>query len=677
MNILQDPKIELPQETAKKIAQIICKEIKESLSANEKRYKLAKRCQNQYNQVTRWEEEGRECTVPWSGAADYYIPMTEWIVDAVHARVMNTLFSQEPFMTARGVESSDVPKADGVTDFVDMAFREIVKVYENTRFFFKQIIILPFAVLKYDWVQKYDSMISKESALVFVNPQTQEEQYLLPDDPDSQIKIAEFAVNGFQPAGQKEVWVAQDEELVNQPQLKYIRFEDYVYSPNAKRGMKLFWEGDRFWLTLNEMNMEVKQERFIQASFESIKNSIINDGNLSGVDAIITQRSKPIECFCWYGRLPFNEQNEIDLDGSNTVEQEVLCIVSYKEEELLEILHWPYRRKPFPDRVYLRGEFEETEEFEGRSLAQKLYMTQKELNTLHNTIMNNAQIAMQKIFAKKKSLQGGEYDMPTVYPGAIWEEENAGDIRVLEVGDVKSIGFELEKTLLSFAERISNVSIFQTGTSRSEGGQKTLGEVQATINEGNIGLDKFVQNCHEILRKICKWTVDYFSERMPEGLERRILGEESEPIFPTPENMGEYANRGIKPVWSQEDLTGQFDFVWNGTSLNSSKQLKLAVANDLMDKYLNQPMISGNLMATWEILKRGLIARGEKDWQSILPKREAIVAEMERMSQEAKIKNNTNEIKRRVVQRLGQAGAPVQQAMQAVRERIGNVEQAV
>jgi hypothetical protein len=410
-----------------------------------------------------------------------------------------------------------------------------------------------------------------------------------------------------------------------------------VFSPHAKRGERLFWEGDRFWMTINEMQMEVKQERFSKDAVDMVRNSAMNNG-MSDIDLIIAQKSKPVECFYWYGRLPFNQNNEIDLSGQDTIEQEVICIVAYHEEELLDMMSWPHRRLPYPDRVYLRGEFEESEGFDGRSLVQKLYMTQKELNTLHNTIMNNAMIAMQKIFVKRRSLSGDGYERPSIYPGAMWEEDIPGEIRALEVGDVKNIGMELEQTLLSFAERVSNVSIFQTGANRSEGGQKTLGEIQKTIHEANIGLDKYIQNCHRTLRKICTWTVDYYADRMPEGLERRIRGVDSEPIFPTSQNMAMYRQKGINPTWQEDDLVGKFDFIWNGGSLNSSKEYKLAVANDLMDRYLPHPMIAGSLLATWEILKKGLIARGEKDWQSVLPKRESILAEMQKMEQQSKIK---------------------------------------
>jgi hypothetical protein len=321
---------------------------------------------------------------------------------------------------------------------------------------------------------------------------------------------------------------------------------------------------------------------------------------------------------------------------------------------------------PYPERVFLRGEFEETENFEGRSLADKLYMSQKYMNSWYNTLMNNAWIAMQKVFVKKSGLQGDQYDKPTVYPGAMWEEDTAGDIRVLEVGDVKNIGLELQNTLINFAERVSNVSIFQTGTARQEGGNKTLGEVEKTISEGNIGLDKYIQNCHGILRKICQWTIDYYVEDMPPGLERRIRGEKSTPIFPTQENMPMYQEKGIQPYWSAEDIDGKFDFTWNGTSLSSNKEWRLAVANDLMDRYLKVEMVAGNMLAVWDILKRGLVARGIKDWESILPPKEAIIAEMKKMQAEAQQQKIVEQAQAGQGQAMAQAQSGKAQAMQKI-----------
>jgi hypothetical protein len=217
--MITDPKIEVTPEQSKQIAQIICKEIKNSLLKNKKRYDLAERCEHQYQQMTKWDVAGKDCNVPWVGASNYFVALTEWIVDAIWARLMNILFSQQPYMKAKGVEASDVGKQDAVTDFTDVTLREKVKLYENSNFFFKQIIKLPFAVLKFCWMQEYDRMITKESAIVFVNQMTGDQQMVLPDDPEIQIKQAEFMLNGYQMAGNQDVWVAKDEELVNSPQL--------------------------------------------------------------------------------------------------------------------------------------------------------------------------------------------------------------------------------------------------------------------------------------------------------------------------------------------------------------------------------------------------------------------------------------------------------------------------
>lgn len=661
--MILDARIKITREQSKMIGEIICTEIKKSIKENDSHYKKAKRCENQYAQITKYIEAGKVCDNPWPGAADYFVPMSEWVVDAVHARVMNVLFSQEPYMTARGVESSDVPKQDGVTDFVDMAFREIVKLRDNIEFYFKQVIKIPTAVIKFDWAQDYDKQIVKATAVKFVNPADGSEEYILPDEPDAMVKMAEYVMNGWQQQGQEDVWAEKDVKIEDGAKLQYVKFSDYVWSPSAKKDARPYWEGDRFWLTLNQMRLKAMQEKFDKDAVDAVVREM-GGSDKTAVEKAIAEREELRECFHYYGRLPFNKSNEIDFQDSEAYEQEVHIVVDYKAKEVLAVEHWPYRRVPYPNRVYIRQSFEDTEEFIGRSLLEKLYMTQKELNSFHNTIMNNAWLSMQKIFVKKKTLVGDEWDRPEVYPGAMWEVDNPGDIQTLSVGDVKSIGWELEQSFLGFAERLSNISIYQTGTARQQGGNKTLGEVEATIGEGNIGLDRFIQRCHNVLRLICQWTVDYYIERMPPGLERKIRGQNGDLVFP---------ENGAPGEWQSDDLAGQFDFVWNGTSLNADKKWKIAVANDLMDRYMKVPMVAGNLLSVWQICKDGLVARGIKDWQNYLPPKDAIVVEMRNMQAQKQAQQAAAQapsVEQKAVQQLQQAGMPPQQAIAAVKERL-------
>jgi hypothetical protein len=623
-------KIAINPDKAKFVAQVICKEIENSFKENDAIYKLSARCENQYLQKTKYEVAGTTPSFPWYGAADYFVPMTEWIVDAVWSRVNESLFSQEPAMMAQGQDSMSIESQDGVTDFVDQVLREKVKLRENIEFFFKQMIKIPFAVCKYTWVTEYDPVIRKEKVHVFVNQMTGDTQTILPDDPEADMKQMQMHANGYEPAGMQDYWVKQDKPLIDEPQLTYVKFADYVWCPGSKKGKRLYWEGDRCWYTMQELSNYANADIFLKEAVSKVKTAAVSR-ELEGVDREVAKRSALRECFHYYGRLPFNQANEVDFDSPEAIEQEVHLIVDYKEKELLYFSLWEYSREPWPDRVYIRESYEETEEFEGRSLVMKLYMTQKYLNQFYNQIMNNAMIAMQKVFVKKRSQSGEAEESLTVHPGAVWEEDNPGDIRVLEMGDLKQVSWELETSLMNFAERISNISNFQSGVGTEAGdGKKTATEVTSVIAEGNIGMNRFIQRCHGVLQKICKWTVDYYYERMPTAMERRIRNDDGF-IFPSQKNAQLYADKGISQYWEQDDLAGQFDWKWLGTALNSSKAQKIAVANDLMEKYLPQPMVAGSMIATWEILKQGLVARGQ-DWKKVLPPREAVLQEMQLMN---------------------------------------------
>lgn len=637
-----DPQIEVDQPTSKIIAEIICSEIQNSFKENSDYYRLCERCENQYSQLSIWAQENVVPDTPWYGAADYFVPMTEWIIDALHARIMNTLFSQEPYMEAKGTKSEWVEKENGVTEFVDQVFREKIRVYENTRFFFKQMIKLPLAVLKYDRVHEFEPMLVKDKALKFTHPETEEAQYILPDDPDQTAKAAELLSNGYVEGGSEEVWVQEDRPIIDGPHMRYIRPNDHVFSPFAYPGNRIYWEGDRIWLTLHDMAMRAKQGSFRQETVDKIRRTA--NPQMSGTtsqDAIKT-RSKLYEAFHWHGRLPFNSQNQIDFRDPDSIEQEVHCVVAFKEKELLSVRHWSHSRLPHPDRVYLYGRYEETQGFLGRSMCEKLYQSQQYLNQFYNSSMDNAMISMMKVFQKKKSLTGEDLEKPEIYPGAFIEVDQINDVQVLNMGDLKAISKDVENSIMGFAERISNISTPQTGVVRREGGQKTKGEIDATIYEGNIGMDNFVKRCHEILREICTWTVGYYHDHMPPDFERRLRDDNGNQIFPTEENIARFQEEGVKPYWEADDIAGQFNWKWLGTTINSSMERNIAISNDLMDRYMDKPMIQGSLMATWEILKRGLIARGDKNWQTILPPREAVVAEMQRKAERDKVQQMQN-----------------------------------
>lgn len=641
----QEFRIQIDHAAGKKVAEMIVKEIKRSQDENSTVYDAAKRYENQYNQITRWDEQNQVCNSPWLGAADYFIPLTEWTVDAIHARVIRILFSQEPYMEAHGVESEDVEKEQNATDFADQILREKVRILEASRFFFKQALKIPFAVAKYDWQQDFDTLMRKGMVNKFVNPADGAEEYIFPDDPDAGMTMLQLMANGWVEGGQEEKLYREDVEINNGPVFRYLKFEDYAWSHTARKDERPYWEADRFYLTLNELRQKAKQGLFDQEAVDAIYQEMDLAGK-TGYEQAIATRQEPICLWTWFGKLPINEAGEVDFESPDTVEMECKCIVGEKNKELLMGQFWEYQRKPHPNRVYLRLSFDDTENFEGRSLCAKLLKTQQYMNQIYNTIMNNAMLSMNKVFTRRRTLQGEEWETPEVYPGAMWDVDQQGDIQVLDLGEVKAISLEIQNSLMSFAERISNISQIQTGNPDDR--NKTATEITSVISEGNIGMDKFVQACHAVLQDVCKWTLDYYHDRMPDGVERKLRGDDGQVIAPTTDNQQMYVERGADFYWNEDDIFGQFDFVWRGNALNSDEQYKIAVANDLMERYMPQPMVTGSLIATWEILKRGLLARGVKDWEKILPPRQAIIQEMQAIAQQQAV-NRADAVKNRIV----------------------------
>lgn len=686
--------IKIDYETQKRIAEIICKEIKESFSKNDNVYKLIKRCKNQYYQVTYWDELNKEPDVPYDGAADYFIPLTEWLCDAIHSRVMFILFSKEPLMTATAQEGSDVRNQQNVTDFVNLAFEQFVHLRENVEHFFKKMIFQPFSVMRYDWHREAEPMYVREMADVFVKSET-EREHVLQDEEDYAGKAIELMSQGYVPVtDQEEVIVRKEVETYNAPKITDISYDDYVWSPDTKKGCKPYWEGCRDWISWDELKQKSKSGEYYKDPVLKLQDALgKNAGDKTGASRDLVLRNSIIEAFDWYGRLPFNSNGEIDFsDSIDTFEMEVHARVSYSVEstdgnktkdsndyELLYLAHWEHSRLPVEERVFIRGSYEDTDDFIGRSLTEKLHKSQQLINTFYNTVLNNAYLAMMKIILKKKSLQGDDQDDDVeIYPGAIWEVNNTDDIRVLDMGDLRSIGIKVNEDIMGFAERLTNISAWNLG--QKEKGDVTATEFTGIMQESNIGTHKFIQRCYKILSKICEWTVGYYEENMPEGLERRLTGPGGETIFPSDQTMNYYQKEGVQPFWTVDQITGKFDYKWNNTNLNSSQQYNISMSNDLMQNFMPHPMINQNLVSVWNILKKGLEARNIKDWQNILPPIEAVQAQVQQqkmeMEAERKKKQMVAQMPQDVAKQLIAKGVPPNKALSMANRVINQSKQA-
>lgn len=641
---LKDFDIEIKDEDLRKrLAKVLCGEIEESLKANAGAYSLFRACENNYLGRSWWKQRGQRKNKPWLDACDFWTPLTEWIICAIAARIDSILFGVEPMMTAFAVESSDVEKSDGVTDFVDMATTQIVQLRKSFAFYIKQKIKQPLAVYRYEWeyeeekVREVEGGIFQEDFTVKLDSGKVVAVGELPKDVQDEIR------SGVLLPGQHHYWyVERDKAVKNQPVGEYVAGTDYVWSANTKKGKKPFMEGYRFWQTLGKLRQKQKTGQYwdTQEIKDALRKTIDSKGKNDNVARVITERSHLYESFKLFTRLPFNDKGEIDLDNEDAVEQEVIAELAYNEQVLLSLRKWNYLRDAFERRVFLYGFYEEKDAviddspFLGRSMTEKIEDINKLMNKEFQQIVDNADLAMCKIFTKKRQINEEEWEQPDVFPGAFWDVDEQGDIQPLDVGDVKRIGFEIMNQLQDFAVRISNISSMNV-SSRMEGGKPLATEVVNILKEGEVGREGFIQSCHEDLRQIYKWTTDFYFQFMPEGLERRIRGEEKKLTFPEPPKQEMFPDEvsyqkaieefAKNKYYNRDELVGvgRWDFKWNGTQLSGDREWQIQTADylaNVLPKFSDYVTFTG----IWELLRDILIARGKKDWQKYLKPKEMI-----------------------------------------------------
>lgn len=670
VNLDGDEKAEL----RKTLGKILCDEIEASIRGNTKSYTLFKVCENQYLGRSWWKQRGQRKNMPWIDACDFWAPITEWIECALAARIDASLFSVEPTMTAFAVESSDVAGEDEVTGFADVVMTQIVKIREKFKFYFKQKIKQPLAVAAYEWVYEEDLVREVEHGAVQedFSVKLDSGQVVpadeLPTDIQEEIKTGQLV-----PGAEAQWYVERDKPMTNQPVFTNISPADYVWTPNTHKGQKPYMEGYRFFQLLGLMRKKQKNEEYFD--YPEIKVAIETALTQKGssptmANRVLTERTHQFESFRGFTRLPFNKDGEIDLSDPEAEEQEVIFEVLYNEKTLVKLHKWHYLRDAFHKRVFLHGWYEEkdtifdtisysdraasdsrsisdrntlfdTMPFIGRSMSEKLAEINRYINKEFQQIVDNADLAMCKIFTKRRMLNDEDYEQPEVFPGAFWEVEEHGDIQMLEVGDVKNIGFKIMDQLQSFAVRVSNISSMNV-SSRMEGGKPLATEVVNILKEGEVGREGFLQDCHEDIRQIYKWTMDYYFQFMPEGLERRVRGENKQLMFPEGPREEQFVNTQTgqpdpeafknaqeefekKKYYNRDMLVGigRWDFKWNGTQLSGDREWQIAVADYLVATLPKFPDLV-SLTGVWEMLRDILIARGRKNWQEYLVPRQLI-----------------------------------------------------
>lgn len=299
---------------------------------------------------------------------------------------------------------------------------------------------------------------------------------------------------------------------------------------------------------------------------------------------------------------------KIDVDGSG-INTEVILWVHL---ETGKILRATYLRRVMRAglRPYSKIEFHRrnTREYP-IGLPELLYSLAKELDALENIKLDvGVQTSLPIFFYRPTSSMNEE--RISFGPGqGIPTDNPQGDIYFPNLGNRTMFTSNEQGFLLSQVERLASISDITYGVIGGQGATRTATGTRALQQESSANLDVFLRRMNRGWKHFLIYHFHMLQEKLPPGLEMRMLGDDGQSYF--------------RRIESRQELCGQYDFEIEGNSANSNPQVRLEQANTIYQMTGNMLDVQLGIITPlqrYEACKNTLQAQGVKDYGRYLNK---------------------------------------------------------
>lgn len=398
---------------------------------------------------------------PFRRAANVVIPLTAIAVEAVHARMMNTIFAVEPFWSIR-------PRTKTWADAAKPVERWLQSEVED-----------PNTLNVYDFCN--DTILEGIKLGTFIGK--------------SGYKRNIKKTNRDREDGTSEpVYV----EIANGATMEYVPCSNFILRTAEQDPQEATWVGEQHRFTWGQMKRMAQEGRMRSESVEAVRHwwqdvrTEVQSGDaeqyqdtidrLQKTDPVWTQVFKVFEIWCSF---------DIDDDG---IDEEIVLDYHYDSGEILSVrgnwysdLHRPYRITQYvkvEGRIWGIGVGKQNEQF------------QIAVTTVHRQRLDNATLANMRMMAVKKG-SGISPDEP-IFPGKMWFlDDPQRDLQVVQLSEVYTSAYNNETALLNYSERRTGVNEVLLGVSPQGTPGTATGDL-ARIAEGNKRFDL-------VLRNIRRW----------------------------------------------------------------------------------------------------------------------------------------------------------------------------
>ncbi|MCP4902619.1 MAG: hypothetical protein GY906_37115 [bacterium] len=391
---------------------------------------------------------------PFPRSANIVIPLTAISVEAVYARLFNTLFSGDPFYTLRPKTIDWLNAAPSVEEWFQTEIENpaAINMFRFCQDALMELCKLGTAVGK----SGYDRDVRKSLRMISGVEVEHFWDYKNGACLDW-VPLANFLIRLFEKDPQTSSWVGE-EHVFTWSQLKKMSLSG-KYMPEAVEEIKNQW--------VDRSLEHAGESQAYQEDLDEIANE----------RAIWRETFKVQEIWCSF---------DVDNDG---IDEEIVVDMHWRSKTVLAIrynwyddLRRPYQIAqyvPVEGRIYGIGIGKQNEQF------------QAEVTTIHRQRLDNATLANMRMLALKKGSGYGPKE--PVFPGKLWFLDDVADVKELQMSEVYPSSYANEEAVLQYSERRTGVNEVILGQP-DQGTPGTATGDLARLREGNKRFDMVLRN---------------------------------------------------------------------------------------------------------------------------------------------------------------------------------------
>lgn len=531
----------------------------------------------------------------WSSTL--HMPTTLTIVKTFHARMNSALLGVDPPFNVRARKAANSDRAPLIESLMNYTITDWANNYEGIEAEVDGWI--------WDWCAKGVGYVKtrwhKEFSRYIDVEETQVTTLQTAVDPETGETIEIPAVENVETEVERVI------EKFNGPMVERVPVEDIVTIGDANP-QKAEAVIQACWYTASELWTLVDQKIFRREAVEEVIRAgeslkATDEGGMLKQTEHEISASGPVDVEYDKKKYKIYEAHlRLDVDGSG-IDSDVIVFVENHSRSILRATYLhrvmrtgmrPYHYIEFHKRNGSRHPI---------GLVELMYSIAKEIDAMHNIRIDVGILtSMPWGFYRPTSSSMKEEKLP-VEPGAMIPLDNPSqDVFFPNLGNRTSFGFQEEAALMSQVERLTSISDISLGVIAGQGATRTATGTRALIGEANANLDIYLKRMNRGWKSVLKYMFNLLQDRLPEGFQFRILGDDG--------------NTYWSQVESRAELAGMFDFEVEGNSANSNKQILLEQANLLYQLTGNPLDLQLGIISPrerYEAIKRLLKVNGVKD----------------------------------------------------------------